>query len=391
VVKNQINYTQYLVYAMIFFSWSSIYFYSPTLSTFASAQGASSEMIGCIIGGFGLVQTLLRAPLGILSDNMSRRKIFLNIGMIAACIGPLGMALFPTPVGLLIFRSLAGVTAATWVIATVLQSSYFEEKDVLKVVGRCNMVNSAGNVCGMLIGSIVVESHGQILAFYCAAVIALIALILSLFIKENLPKEVTRVSIRMLVSIGRNKRLQAMALLAMLFQVIFTGTSASFTPVYASSIGATASQLGILSILSMIGMGFGAILSNYFDKRGAKTGIVIAVAFGVYACATLVIPMCKEISALYIVQLVQGLSGFTAFTMLMGKSIIEFPKEKRGAAMGIFQSTHTLGMFIGPMLSGTLHSMMPVGSVFAVLAGIGALAVMLTNWWLIKKVSITSI
>jgi len=59
----------------------SLYAYVPILSPYAESLGASYKMVGMIIGSYGFTQMLLRIPLGIISDKMGNRKLFIISGI----------------------------------------------------------------------------------------------------------------------------------------------------------------------------------------------------------------------------------------------------------------------------------------------------------------------
>ena len=375
----------FVLYAIVFFSWVSTYLYMPTLPTFSASIGASRAMIGWIIGGFGLVQALLRAPLGILSDLLHRRKIFINIGMLAAFIGPLGMAIWKTPLGLLVFRTISGITAATWAVTTVFFSSYFMTNDAPAAIAKCNVANSIGNVFGMLLGGILVRYYGQRYAFFCAAILGLIDFFISIFLRENQYDNMSPVTYEELMHILKDKYLLKLAFLAFVFQVVITGTSNSFTPIYAETIGADAFQLGLLGMLSMIGMVISAVLRNSLEKVFKSIRNAVTVAFIIYACATFGIPFCGNIGLLYVLQFTQGLSGYFILVILMGESIVSYQYDRRGAAMGLFQSIFGLGMFTGPVFSGVLNSILPLHLIFIVMALLAATASGLSFVWLYEQ------
>ena len=142
IVYNTIYYTKYEVFMrvhkikiftfMTSMLWFSLYAYIAELSTYADTLGASLKTIGIITGSYGLLQMLIRIPLGVFSDYIGKRKIFVVIGMFIAVISSLTTFLIPSPTSLLITRSLAGVTASTWVIVTVMFSSYFKKEEATK-------------------------------------------------------------------------------------------------------------------------------------------------------------------------------------------------------------------------------------------------------------------
>lgn len=68
------------------FYWFSMYAYIPTFSPYIESLGASHKMIGLILGSYGFTQMLIRIPLGIYSDRLNKRKIFVVLGVLLSII-----------------------------------------------------------------------------------------------------------------------------------------------------------------------------------------------------------------------------------------------------------------------------------------------------------------
>ena len=66
--------------------WFSLYAYVPQLTNYANEMGASYRLIGLIGGAYGFTQTILRIPIGIISDKLMKRKVFVLLGIICAVI-----------------------------------------------------------------------------------------------------------------------------------------------------------------------------------------------------------------------------------------------------------------------------------------------------------------
>ena len=91
----------------------------PAFPDYAESLGASLTVGGLIIAAYGLVQFILRVPIGYLSDRYGIRLPFMALGLIAIAIGAIGMALFPDPVLLIVWRGFHGVGATSFVISAV--------------------------------------------------------------------------------------------------------------------------------------------------------------------------------------------------------------------------------------------------------------------------------
>ncbi len=138
----------------------------PQLSNYAKELGASYKLIGLIGGSYGLTQTILRIPIGIASDKLRLRKIFIIIGIICAAISPTLVYLFPSPYTLLLARLIAGIASATWVNFTILFIGYYDSDESNKAVGLITANSKLGQLMAMFIGGFVAIRFGVRAIFF---------------------------------------------------------------------------------------------------------------------------------------------------------------------------------------------------------------------------------
>ncbi|MCL4395539.1 MAG: MFS transporter [Chloroflexi bacterium] len=105
--------------------WAAMYVYVPVFPVYTELLGAPLDVVGLAVGAYGLTQLLTRIPVGIWSDAIGKRRIFVSGGMIVCSLSAVGLALAPNPFWLVIFRGVMGLAAATWVCSSVLFVSYF--------------------------------------------------------------------------------------------------------------------------------------------------------------------------------------------------------------------------------------------------------------------------
>lgn len=86
----------------------------------------------------------MRIPIGILSDRLEMRKIFICGGVLVSILSSLILYLANDPVLILAARGLAGVSASVWVVFTVLFSSCFEKGKTASRISFLNMYNNLG-------------------------------------------------------------------------------------------------------------------------------------------------------------------------------------------------------------------------------------------------------
>lgn len=94
IIKSTKAIQRNLMIVVIVLLWFSNYLYVPVLSTYAVSAGASLSMVGIIIGSYGFTQMILRLPIGIISDILGNRRLFLFLGMVCAFISGLGFYFF---------------------------------------------------------------------------------------------------------------------------------------------------------------------------------------------------------------------------------------------------------------------------------------------------------
>ncbi|ACL70256.1 MFS transporter [Halothermothrix orenii] len=361
--------------------WFSFYSYVPTLSPYIESLGASYKMIGIILGSFGFTQMLLRIPLGIISDKINRRKVFVVLGVFLGFASALGMWLFNDLILILIFRAMSGAAAATWVTYVVLFSSYFDSNDTPKAMGIINAFLRVGQVTAMLIGGQAAQYYGQKAPFLVAVVGGIIGLVLSTGVVEKKNDHHKQVRLKSLILVMKEVELIKVSILAILFQIIIFATVFGFVPVAAKKIGATSLQLGMLTTLSTLPAIFSSALSGTLAERyGEKKTIMFGFLVIAFSCIT--VPYISSVLLLFIIQIIGGFARGFVFSLLMGLSIKNIEEDKRATAMGFYQAVYGIGMFLGPIIVGFLSDIGSLTLGFWFTGVIGLFAVVLTGIFL---------
>lgn len=344
--------------------WFSLYTYVPVLATFAESVGASYKIIGLIVGTYGFTQMLLRIPLGIVSDRLNKRKVFVVLGLILGFASSFGMWVFHNPLSLLVFRSMAGAAAAAWVAYTVLFSSYFSHDDTPKAMGYITSVTTIGQASAIFIGGTASQLMESTTPFLAGAVGGLVGLVLSPGIVEKKNIERKKISSSQLVKVIREPGLLRFSILAIFIQFITFSTVYGFTPVAAKNLGASDFQLGLITALSTLPTALGAVLSGSVLRKhlGEKFTLLSGFALAVFCSA--VIPLINALPVMYVTQAAGGFSRGMVFPILMGLSIRYIDEKRRASAMGFFQAIYGLGMFLGPSICGLIADTLGLSWVF---------------------------
>ena len=345
-----------IYYVVISLFWMSLYVYVPNLSSYSSKViGATDTMVGSIIGSYGLTQLILRVPLGIISDKLGKRKIFVILGCAVSAISAMGLALSTGPVGMMIFRGLAGVAASAWVTFTVLFSSYFKADEAPKAMLTAMICNNLGQMTATLLGGILSEKLGPTSPFWCSAIIGAAAVLMSLLVMEKKPETPKSLRVVDLLKVGTDKQLLIVSGLAIMYQIINQGMTFGFTPKLLMEIGGTDFQKGLLNSVSILGMMVMSLVTSNILIKKMPARYCIWIGQIMTAVAACLIPIIgTNVLTVFVLQFILGAGNGLSFPLLMGIAIKNISQDKRGAAMGFFQSIYALGMYIGPQLLGIL-------------------------------------
>lgn len=367
-----------LFYVVTMMYWFALYIYVPILGPYVQHLGGSLRMVGLVVGSYGFTQMLFRIPLGIFSDRLRRRKLFVSIGVALALLSSLGMGLVSNPWLVFLFRSLAGAAAATWVAFTVLFSSYFPKEDAPKAMGVIVFYTFVGQMIATTLGGFAADSLGWQAPFIIGSLVGAVGLLLSRRIVENRTAVAQPIEVKELLQVGKDRALLSVAFLAILLQCLTFSTVYGFTPSYAAGIGASKSELSILALVSTLPAAFSSLKSGDWAKRFGERNLLV-ISFLITACFSAIIPFVRTVWWLYITQALGGFGRGMIFPVLMGLSIQFVDGHKRATAMGFFQSIYSLGMFGGPVLVGFIGDTFSLTGGFITVGVIGVVAAFLAS------------
>jgi len=361
------------------FCWFSLFSYLPILPGYARAMGASYELIGMIMGAYGLTQILFRFPLGIISDRLGKRKIFVIIGLILCVISSIGMFFSTNPHWLLVFRAVSGIAATTWVVHTILFAASYATSESGRAMGIVNSISNMGQMLATLTGGLVAYMWGDSHAFLLGAVGGAIGLVFSFGIAEQNRNTRETLTLAGLIELGRDRHLVLVSALAFLLQIIVYSTIYGFIPLAAKKIGATNIDLGLLPTLFMLPGIFASLASGVLFTRWFGSKNTIIAGFVIMSTSVLVIPSIQNLTLLYISQIAGGFGQGMTFPLLLELGIKHVDHGKRATAMGYLQAMYGIGMFLGPVIVGVLSDRFGLDWGFWTIGIIGLFGIIITG------------
>lgn len=162
----------------------------PSLLTELSGEGLSeaSRIGGWLLGAYALMQFFFAPVLGALSDRYGRRPIIL-IALLGLGIDYVFHAWAPTVAWLFVGRILAGVSGASFTVATAYIADISTPEKKAQNFGLVGAAFGLGFILGPVIGGVTAE-YGVRVPFLVAAGLSLINFLYGFFVlPESLPPE----------------------------------------------------------------------------------------------------------------------------------------------------------------------------------------------------------
>jgi predicted MFS family arabinose efflux permease len=247
--------------------WVSLYLYVPTLPVYAQTKTSNLALIGIVLAQYGLWQAIVRFPF---SDWLGKRKPFIFLGFFLAGLGAWVMGSASGIQGVLVGRAITGLSAAAWVILVVAFSSLFPPLEAVRATALLSMVNSVSRMFATGITGELNNLGGYSLAFTLAAVVAGLAILVYLPVKEP-PLEKKSPSLQGLGQLVRRRDVLLPSLLNTLAQYTSWATAFGFVPILAKQFGAgNIAQSLLVSMNLAVGIVGNLITTTFVKRIGAR-------------------------------------------------------------------------------------------------------------------------
>ena len=354
--------------------WLTLYFYVPILSPYIEHVGGSLQMVGLVVSAYGLAQLILRFPLGLWSDRLGKRRPFLALGFAANILACLVFVSSTDPWALVGARFLSGIAACAWVAFSVLFAGYFPAARTAHAMSYITLCNTLSIMASTFVGGWIADHYGWLAPFWLSAAVGVLGLagIFFVYEKPQPPRPSSTIAAR-LRSILSYPELVFASLVAALGQYTTFATHFGFLPNYAVSIGASKTQLGILTMLGMFAISLTVMFSGtvFAPRLGARK--TLFVAYLLVGISTAALPFIDVVEGLYAAQILGGLGRGSGYPILMSLAIARLPNDEKATAMGFFQGVYATGMFIGPVSAGFIGGHWGYEALFLSTAGVAVL------------------
>lgn len=363
----------------VFCFWFSIYIYVPLFSVYLENIGFSYSAIGIILGSYGVTQIIFRLPLGILSDVLHHvRKQLLIAGFICSFLSGIILVFFDSFILVLIARLLAGITAAMWVMATVMYSYYFRPDKAAKAMGTMQFNTVTTQFICMASSGYIIYLYGWNLPFWLGAIASLLGIVFVWNIKEVRGEETKHPSLTVKEYIRNThdiKGIKTITFLSLVAHAILFITIFGFSPIISVSIGVAESQFIWLMSAFFIPHALISLLLMIFNLDPKYNRILLIMSFVLSAFFILLISGATTLWTMSLYHGGLGISLGFVFPILLSEVVKISPSELKMSAMGYYQSFYALGILIGPILAGYIAELIGLQGMFIVTAILSFLSI----------------
>jgi predicted MFS family arabinose efflux permease len=386
----------FLMNILVVFFWMSMYSYVPNLPEYAQSLGADAVVLGIIGGVYGIAQILIRIPIGTVSDKTGKNKRMLIVGstVLAASAGILVLA---QDTDMLIFgRLVAGAAAAWWVIQSATYAHYHHDEGQVKAQGVLSASANWGKLIAALAGGLLAQFFGLRSIFVFAFAVALACVFLSTRITDgnqlqahphtqehDLPSKGG--TLAHLIPLFKNRDLMLFSSIGISFNILYFAAPTLFTAVAARDLGASSLDLGLLNVVFYLLAGGTSLFvgTRAYKKIGGIR--VLALSFCITAVSCIPFFYHMNLATVYIMQALSGAGFGISAAAVAGFVIRAVLPHQRGAATGIFQSLFGIGIFIGPVIAGTITQWVSLDAAYWTLVAIQAATAIVCLVFIPKK------
>lgn len=365
----------------IFSSMLGVGIIAPLLPLYAENLGATGIWIGVMFGAFSISRAIIMPIAGRLSDR-SGRKLFLSIGLLSYAIISLGYIWINSVSQLTLIRLVHGITAGMIMpIAQAYVGDISPEGEEGTWMGYYQAAFLTGFGCGPLMGGVLTDHFGMNVAFSAMAGLNLLAfLIVILFLPEVRQRKMSTSFLSSLREMGSSGMVRGI----FSFRVAFSlgrGTFAAFLPIFASIyIGLSPTLIGILIaanilLMSLLGI-YGGNIADRFNRRA-----LVVIGGLVNLTFLALIPSGSNFWQLLGVCILGSLGGAISIPALSALAVGEGRRFGMGSTVAILTMAFSIGMAIGPLISGAIADLANINSVFYFGASMGLSGTILFIWF----------
>lgn len=337
---------------------------APTMPLYAKTLGATGIGLGLIYSAFSVSRAVFMPMAGKLSDRKGR-KIFITTGLTIYTLASFGYIWSHSVVQLVWIRFLHGVGSAMIVpIAAAAIGDISPKGREGSMMGTFNVALFLGFGTGPLLGGVVLDTIGMAEVFYLMGGLSCLSLLLVIFfLPEKKNNQLVQIrSVSPFRAIWQQDVFKGL-LIFRFSNAVIRGSTTAFLPVFATKLQIPPAQIGMLVSFNIL---LTAGLQHFFGRLADRMNRRFIVVAGniLTALPLLLTPFAQNFTHLLFLGLLMGIGGGFAFPAAAAIAT-EFGRDHgMGNVMGYFTQSMSLGMIVGPVISGWVMDLLGLTFVF---------------------------
>lgn len=352
---------------------------TPLLPLFAQSLGGGPAVIGLVVAASTLTGVLVKLPAGALSDVLGRRPLLLAGAMVFALL-PFAYLAIATIGGLLLVRVLHGhATAIFGPVASATISDLAPPDRRGRWLGAYATAQAAGQTAAPVIAGYLLARGGFDVAFVLAGAIGLAVpmLVRRVPLGSTAQRPLTgrrwivfRDGVRAVIA----DRLVLVASAAHAVQFVLNGALTAFLPLYAKdALGLTTTELGwLFAVQTLTVLATRPVVGALSDRAGRRVAITLGLAVSGVTVWTMSLAGQGAMLGASVVVYGVGVATTSAATSAFITDLT--PRERYGAAHGVFGTIYDIGDALGPIGAGLIVAALGYEAMLHVAAVLGVAA-----------------
>ena len=379
------------LYVAVFVATMGISMVSPLLPVYAERLGATGIWLGLTFSVFAIVQTFVGPFAGRLSDRYGR-KPFIVAGLLVYLIAALGYLTAQNFYQVIAFRAFSGLgTSLIFSVARAYVGDLTPRGQEGRWLGAFATADIVGFGTGPLVAGVLREVLGFRSVFVAmAAMMALSALVLTLWLPRHSPAELERRATRRSGgTVARTDRTFREALgdrvvLAVTLHAgmvaVAAGATLSFLALrLEEGIGATPIMIGLAFAMQDITGGLAQpILGRIADRRDRR--LLVAGGLAAYAALLASLGVVPSYGAAVAVLLGMGATSSLSMVAAGAIQVVAGRRAGMGTVLGLSSASNGIGIVAGSLLSGVVVSLFQLEGAFFFGGAVMAAGIPLFLW-----------
>jgi MFS family permease len=321
----------------------------PLLPLYLISFGASSTVVGAVIGVFTITSTIMRVPVGLYIDRVGR-KPFLFYGILFLTAANFGYLWAPSILLIIPCRILHGIgwSGCSTAIST-LAADIAPRKRRGELIGYAGMASSLAGSLGPVAGFALYNVAGYSGVFWGAGGLLVLAILLSKIVPE--PKNLLSSQKLGHWTEALVVRETLMPATAAAFLSFGQGGTLTFLPIHAIHLGLGNPGLwfGLYAFSLLLSRPVAGPLSDRISRRA-----VIIPGLIMHMSSFLLLAFATSTTWLWAAAIIGGAGVGAAQPALMTLSVDQTTAQRRGQSMAQYQCFYDLGIGIGSLSLGVL-------------------------------------